>query len=246
MGAQRSIATGAAGALAGWAILLLGGCAGPTLTAKWGSDYATNEVRLDLEELRRERVEGKADVVFHLKAQGVPRGARLLLWHKSRGGRPVRVPGVYIPDDGRLISVKDRQEAELHAWGLARGEAYDLGAADEDAMIRAFVKVTPFPLEAKGPGRVRVWAEISSARGDAWVVNGEGFRPAEEISTVLASGEEDHLDEVIASPAGTFSRVVFPAAWFHRPDGQAVWKATGKSGTVGLAFGWGASALRAE
>ncbi len=228
------------------AAFTLVGCAGPAMTTKWGPEWATNDVRLALEELRRETVEGKVDVVFRLRAAGVPPGRLLLLWHKSRGRQPVRVPGVYIAADGKLISVKDHREAELHAWGLGRGEAYDLGAAAEDGTVRAFVKVIPFPLEAKGPGRVRVWAELASARGDAWVVNGEGFRPAEEINTILTSGEEEHLDVVIASPVGTFSRVLFPAAWFHRADGTGTWKATAKSGSVELGFGWGDRALQTE
>ncbi|MEK7475974.1 MAG: hypothetical protein AAB152_10135 [Candidatus Coatesbacteria bacterium] len=228
------------------AAVTLGGCAGPTMSTKWGSAWETHDVQLNLEELRREKVEGKVDVVFRLRATGVPKGRLLLLWHKSRGGRPVRVPGVYLADDGRLVSVKDRQEAELHAWGLARGEAYDLGAASEDGTVRAFIKVTPFPLEAKGPGGIRVWAELASARGDAWIVNGEGFRMAEEINTVMTSGEEAHLDVVMASPTGTFSRVLFPAAWFHEAGGMAAWKATAKSGSVELTLGWGDKALRAE
>jgi len=227
-------------------ILALGGCAGPTMTTKWGSEWATHDVSLTLEELRRDRVQGRTDIVFRLRATGVPKGVPLLLWHKSRGERPVRVPGVYIADDGRLTSVKDRQEAELHAWGLARGEAYDLGVAAEDGTVRAFIKATPFPLEARGPGGVRVWAELASARGDAWIVNGEGFRMAEEINTVMTAGDEVHLDVVIASPTGTFSRVLFPVAWFHQPDGTAGWKSTSKSGSVELSLGWGAHALRTE
>jgi hypothetical protein len=216
------------------------------MTTKWGSAWATRDVQLSIEELRRETVDGKVDVVFRLRATGAPKGQPLLLWHKSRGGTPVRVPGVYLADDGRLVSVKDRQEAELHAWGLARGEAYDLGASSDDGTVRAFIKVTPFPLEARGPGRVRVWAELASARGDAWIVNGEGFKMAEEINTVMTSGDEAHLDVVTASPTGTFSRVLFPVAWFHQTNGTATWKATAKSGAVDLTFGWGDKALRVE
>lgn len=237
-GARRAAALLAAAALAG--------CAGPTMTTRWGSEWATRGVRLVLEETARLKVEEKMDVIFRLRAEGVPKGVRLLVWHKSRGGRPVRVPGVYVGDDGRLISVKDRKEAELHAWGLARGESYDLGAISADETVRAYVKAIPFPLEARGPGRMRVWAELASARGDAWLVSGEGFEPGEEVNTVIMSGDEVHLDVVVASPVGTFSRVLFPAAWFRSPDGTGAWKATAKSGSVEFALGWGARALRPE
>jgi hypothetical protein len=233
-----------AGALA-LAAAAAAGCAGPAALTDWGAEHARGGIALSLAEIRRESGPRGTDLTFRLTASGVPRGARLALWHRSRGAKPVRVPGVYLADDGRLMSAQSGDEAELHATGLARGEAYDLGVSDADGMLRAFAKVIPFPLESRLGGR-RVWAELASVRGEAWIMGGEGFKALEEVNAVLQRGEEVHLDVIPASPRGTFTRFLFPAAWFKSEAGSGVLKISAAGGTQELRLAWGASALKAE
>lgn len=242
-GERVSRTTGRAALIA--AGMLLSGCATTAALTEWGLEHARGGMTLGLVEVRREATPAGTDITFRLEGKHVPRGARLALWHRSRGSKPVRVPGVYLSDDGRLLSAQSGEEAELHATGLARGEAYDLAVSDQEGMLRAFVKVIPFPLESRLGGR-RVWAELASVRGEAWVMAGEGFRPFEEINAVLQRGEELHLDVIPSSPKGTFTRFLFPATWFKTESGSGVLKISADGGTQELRLAWGPRALKAE
>ena len=224
---------------------LMGGCAGAAPLTDWGPDHARGGVTVGLVEVKREATAAGTDITFRLQGRGVPPGGRMALWHRSRGASPVRVPGVYVTDDGRLLSSQTGEEAELHATGLARGEAYDLGVSDQDGLLRAFVKVIPFPLEFRLGSR-RVWAELASVRGEAWIMGGEGFKSLEEVNAVLQRGEEVHLDVIPASPNGSFTRFLFPATWFKTEQGSGVLKIAADGGTQELRIAWGPRALKPE
>ena len=227
------------------AALIAAACAAPTLATRWGPEWATRDLTLTLTELRREKSGNRMDVVFRLNARGVPHGAKLLVWHKSRGARPQRVPGVYLADDGRLMDAQSGEETDLHAGGLARGESYDLGAADPDATLRAYVKALPFPVEAR-EGRRHLEAEIGSVGADVWLLTGEGFSPGENLDAVLAAGEDVHMDHLTVPATGMFTRVLFPAAVFGRPQGKAIYRVTGRGAPLELSFSWGPPALTPE
>lgn len=223
----------------------LSGCATTAPMTEWGPEHARGNITVNLTEIRREASPAGTDITFRMTAKGVPQGGRLSLWHRSRGAPPVRVPGVYLSDDGRLLSGQSGEEAELHATGLARGEAYDLAVSDQRGTLRAFTKVIPFPLESKLGGR-KVWAELASVRGEAWIMAGTGFKPMEEINAVLERGEEVHLDVIPASPRGSFTRFLFPATWFKTDTGSGVLKISADGGTQELRLAWGPKALAPE
>lgn len=223
------------------------GCGGPSALVRWDPAHATPGLELSLAELRREPVGGKTDIAFRLTAKGVAAGRKLRVWHRPRGGEPMLIPGVYLSDAGLLMSSQAGAETELHAYGLARGEAYDLSARTTDGELQAYVKRIPFPLEARGRGQRRIAAELGSVRADTWVVTGEGFSPGEELNATLQSGDDVHLDVITIGPEGTFSRVLFPATRFHRESGTAAYKVTTvASGVLTLTFRWGPAALTPE
>jgi len=224
------------------------GCGGPGAAVRWDPAHATPGMVLTLVELRRESVGGKTDVAFRLSAAGNTSGKPLRIWHRTRGSEPVQIPGVYIGESGKLMSSAAGSEAELHAWGLARGEAYDLEARTADGTAEAYVKRVPFPLEAReaAPARRRISAELGSSNADTWIVTGEGFTAGEELNATLQSGDDVHLDVITAGPEGAFTRVLFPATRFHRISGTAAYKVASPGGTLVLNFRWGAEALQPE
>ena len=224
-------------------LLLLAGCAGPSMTTRWGPEYQTSGVRLTLAVLPREAGAAASDVAFRMRAEGVPRGTKLIVWHRSRGGTPVRVQGVYMSDDGTLRSPATGAETDLHAEGLARGEAYDLGAADADFTVRAFVKAVPFPAQVRD-GTRRLEAELASVHGDSWVVRGEGFAPGEQLDAVLVAGDDVHLDHITVGHSGTFNRLLLPATVFGRPSGRSVYRISSKAAKLELELPWGNDALK--
>lgn len=224
------------------------GCGGPGAAVRWDPAHATPGLVLTLAEMHRESVGGKTDVVFRLTATGNATGKPLRVWHRTRGSAPVQVPGVYIGESGKLMSSAAGSEAELHAYGLARGEAYDLEARTADGTAEAYVKRVPFPLEARdgASGGRRIFAELGSSNADTWIVTGEGFRPGEELNATLQSGDDVHLDVITAGPEGAFTRVLFPASRFHRASGTAAYKVVSAAGTLVLNFRWGLEALTPE
>ncbi len=242
---RERITGGAGRALTFAAAAALAGCATTAPLTEWGPEHARGGVTLSLVETKRDATAAGTDITFRLEARGMPRGGRMALWHRSRGAAPVRVPGVYLSDDGRLLASQTGEEAELHATGLARGEAYDLAATDQAGTLRAFTKVIPFPLESRMGGR-RVWAELASVRGEAWIMGGEGFKPFEDVNVVLRRGEEDHLDVIPAGPRGTFTRFLFPATWFKTSSGAGVLKIAAEGGMQELRLAWGPRALKPE
>ncbi len=221
------------------------GCGGPAAAVRWDPAHATPGIVLTLTELRREPVGGKTDVAFRLTAAGNTSGKPLRVWHRPRGGAAALVPGVYLAESGKLMSSAAGTEAELHAYGLARGEVYDLAALAADGSVAAYVRRVPFPLEAREGGR-RISAELGSANADTWMVQGEGFAPHEELNATLQSGDDVHLDVVTAGPDGTFTRMLFPATQFKRSAGTAGYKVVCSTGTLVLNFRWGAGALTPE
>jgi len=226
---------------------ILTGCAatrGPAPPA-WDSESPTPGISFKLTEISRGAAGGKTDVVYRLRAAGVPKGRIMRLWHRRRGATPVLVSGVYVDDSGRLLG-RSGSEAELHVNGLAKGEPYELMLWSDAAKLTAYARRIPFPLAADGSGGCRVSMEIVSHQGDALLMNGSGFEPDSEINAVMRSGEEVHLEIFPASPRGEFSRMVFPAVYFKKPSGSGSYTATGKNRGVTLEHSWGAAALKPE
>ncbi len=75
-------------------------------------------------------------------------------------------------------------EIDLNAAGYLRGQIFMLGLISTDGEEKGFVETIPFPIEAEDHG-CRLAARRLSMRADAWLIEGDGFRPSEEIRYVL-------------------------------------------------------------
>ena len=233
--------------MACWPVLILAlGCAAPRGPGAWGPESATPGMRLSLEEKARRPSGSGTEVLYAVRVTGAPGDRTCRLWTRARGADPVMVRGGYVDQSGAFVNGQTGEETRFVATGLARGELYEVGAITTDGSGRAFARVVPFPLEARGSGACRIWAEMDSPRGDAFIIRGEGFGSREETNATLQSGDDIHLDNFVITDEGTFQRLIFPAVHFKRAEGLGGYTVAGKDCRMTLNFSWGPRALRPE
>jgi len=226
--------------------VLVSGCAASRGPGAWGPESATPGMRLVLEEKARRPSASGTEVLYAVKVTGAPGDRTCRLWTRARGAAPVMVRGGYVDQSGVFVNGQTGEETQFVAVGLAPGERYEIGAVTTDDSGRAFARVVPFVLEARGAGRCRIWAEMDSPRADAFMIRGEGFGSREETNATLQSGDDIHLDNFVITDEGTFQRLVFPVAYFKRPEGTGAYTVAGKDCKMTLNFSWGPRALRPE
>lgn len=249
-----------------WGTLLLigaaAGCAAPTPPLSW--DPRVGAARLILEELDRTRIQDRKAVVYRIRVTGLADGAVYTLWGRKLNTRPVPVDriGFYIDPGGRLIAQAPPVEFAMpsgsslalpetgrpfvfNAVGFARAEPFELALVDSRRVIRAFTRVIPFPISARGEGRCRIWLELQSPGGDFFAVHGEGFEPHEEIRTVSRSGESALESSRRVSADGRFKAGVMPVLP-GQTSGRAEYSVASRFCRLSIDYPWGARAMAVQ
>lgn len=214
---------------------------------EWGPKYATPGTELRLEEIERKTISGRKAVVYRLVPSGFPKGTAVDVWHWKIDASPQRmVTGHVVGKSGEVVLQNDpTDELQLVATHFAKGELFLIGLFTADGSVRAFGKVTPFPIEARD-GRCRLWVELLSPRGDVFAYGGEGFEADEDLTVVQWSNGERITKTARASSDGTLPySVVFPAV-SGKTTGTVSATVTGRACKVKVEYAWGPRALEVQ
>lgn len=213
---------------------------------------------------------GHKAIEYFLEPNGLPRDQIYYLWVKSGAvidRAPVQLstlvvwpfPGVkeLFPGDELwvvlssmsndiLMSVVDNKKivkGVVTAFGsFAKGEAFEFALTNKNKTIITFFKIIPVPIEAT-QGRYRLWIELKSLGGDAFIAWAEGFEPGEEIEFLSTSDGEIIPGKVKAGADGRFSVNLLPAV-VGKEAGLASFTVKGKAGEVTVSYEWGPPAVR--
>ncbi len=220
-------------------------------TIEWGPRYATPGVQLTLQEGSRATTpNGTTKVTYFLRVSGFPTGKTFKLWVKPFGSSPESLSDVvgefYVDPSGKLVSQEggDLGQISLSAPSYAKGEPYEVALISTDQTIKAFAKAIPFPIEVK-EGRCRLWLELISPTGEAFALQGEGFEPNEEVTTVSRSNGEVIQGKQKVLPDGRLpANILAPAAVTRRY--VASFTVIGKSCKLTVDYEWGPPALKTQ
>lgn len=207
--------------------------------AAWGSRFTSPGVRLTYREISRTSLPGGGNgVSYRLTADGFPRDTTYSLWAKWLNGSTTEIAKAVRVDAAGRVMDQDGTEVDLLLASFFEGEPiqYALVAADETA--RAFVKIIPFPIEARTAGGCRLSLELASPRGDVFLLQGEGFEPSEHIQATGVSDGEQLSESGRVSDKGDFVSILRPAV-AGRTGGVAGVTVSGRSCSASLRYNWG-------
>ena len=170
------------------------------------------------------------------------KGKVYYLWQKKLDkAEPIRSP-IELIIDGALVTHAEGKVVSVVPVDFARGEAFQVALISDDQTVMVFYKDIPYPIENK-QGDYRIWVELASPEGDAFIIWGEGFEPDEEIDTTSTSDGEVTKSKTKVDSDGRFMMMMLPAV-VGKEDGLATFSAIGKSGEVKVSYRWGPPALR--
>jgi hypothetical protein len=157
---------------------------------------------------------------------------------KTRSFQALRVDGA-----GRVFS-EDGVEVDLTLGKMFPGEFIEFTLAADDGAAKATAEITPFPMEAAGNGSCRLMVKPMSARGDAFLITGSGFKLDEDIKGVARVDGQTTNERWKAKGDGSLKAVVFPGA-AGRSGGTASLTASDSSCSVTIRYSWGSEMTRA-
>lgn len=218
----------------------------------WGS-ASTPGVTLRLHEVNRQKEDGFTTIEYRLSDSGFPPGKTYNFWRRKIGEPPkILHTGLILTESGKLASKSNRGEPPLllektkfRVHDFARGEPLEVAVVSDDGRVKAFSKAIPFPIEARGEGRCRLWVELGVPLGQAFVIQGEGFEPHEKVKVVSKSEEETIESNDDISADGRFLVVMAPAVK-GKDSGVATYTASGKRCKLTVNYQWGRPALRSQ
>ena len=190
-------------------------------------------------EVRSREVENALEVVTCvLRAKGFPETKKYALAAKWMNGRTADVQkGLRIDEAGRVLG-QDGDEVELALASMHLGEYIVFLLSSEDGAAKAKVEITPFPIEAEGPGGCRLNVQLTTTSGEMFVITGSGFRPGEDLKTKSKSSDEAAETTMKGRPDGTLKVVMFPAV-VGRTGGDASFEASDSVCSVKVNYKWG-------
>lgn len=220
--------------------------------------YATAGTELIQEEMERTRHKTRQEDVairYKLKAEGFPRDRIYSLWiERTIGGIPenrkaferLRVEAdetvtTAYGADLEFVLVRDREHrSEPNVLtDVPEGQSLVLTLVSEDRTIESWLRMTPFPIEARGDCGCRIAIEPRTAADRVLAtIHGGEFQAGEKVELrVVSQGNTTVLSER-ASSNGRFRATVYPQGSADRRSTATV-TATGATCSVSTHFHWG-------
>jgi hypothetical protein len=106
-----------------------------------------------------------------------------------------------------------------------------------DAKVRAFAQVIPFPIEASN-GPCHLSAVMTGANYIGILITITGFQPGEDLLMESHSGHEGGQKKLKATQEGTYNSALFPFVKGER-SGIVGFNVTAKSCKIGVELPWG-------
>ena len=140
-----------------------------------------------------------------------------------------------------MFNEKRRLMFVLSKW--FKGQAYDIALVDPSTTERAQAKVIPFPIRSTGSGECSISVEFLAKY--LFEIEFRGFRPGEEVETIMSYRNEIIRGEFVADAKGGTGRQHLVI--FGPPDrGKAEITATGQVCKATVEYDVGAVALLAK
>lgn len=214
-------------------------CSAGELQLQWGSQYATSSAQLFYEETSRVPTPEGMGVTYKLRTLGLPKEKTYSLWGKWLNGRTIEMyKALRIDDSGRVMH-EDGTEFEYGLKKMLEGESIEYGLISTDESDKAFIEITPFPIIGQGKGGAcQLSAKLGSAKGEFFVIQGEGFTAGQELKVVANSNGETGKFPVKANNGGPFSLVVAPAV-VGKSGGEASVTVSDNICSATVRFKWG-------
>jgi hypothetical protein len=212
-------------------------------TDDWAKGANSPGSTLTLKETGRDIVNGSTVVSYSLFASGLPKGQPFTLWMWTLGSEPEAVADAFINPDGLVVNrladvTHNISEDPINLRMLAgRGERKRVALTSDDGTLQAFTGAIPFPIEKSANG-CSLSIEISAPDYASVIVRGSGFQPSESLIVETASGGESGTQQTTATPAGTYTAVIFPRVKGQK-SGKTSVTITSPSCRVALQFPWG-------
>ncbi len=212
----------------------------------WGDDYKeTPGARVHFVKKDEIIKDGEPFAIYYAVADGLPPDKVYYLWTKKiweKEPSKILPTEIIIGDKGYLFPGQKKIPLTFATRGYVKGEAMEVALMNENKSLIAFGKIIPHPIETR-QGNLRMWVELASAKGDMFIIWGEGFEPDEEIGTTSSSSGEVLKSKLKANAEGKFMAIVLPAV-IGKEDGTATYSAAGKAGEVEVSYQWGPPALK--
>jgi len=177
-------------------------------------------------------------VPYVLRADDFPGDHRYALygrWMDGRSGEAGR--DIRIDETGRLLNPEGK-EIDLVVGEMFLGEFAVFALVSEDQSTKAFVEITPFPIQAEGTGGCRLLVKPMDAKGQAFSITGSGFRPNKKLRIFSTSGDESAHTSAEGKADGTLKQILLPAV-VGRTGGDASFEASDAACTVAVRYKWG-------
>lgn len=205
----------------------------------------TQGMSLSYEEKSRGTEHGLVMVHYTLKTSGFPKDQRYALYGQWMTGESKEQDRGFRIDDSGTVRSKDGDEFTLMLGRMFAGEYAVFALVSEDAASKAFVEITPFPIQAEGTGGCRLFVRPMEVNGQAFSITGSGFKPNEELKIFSTSSGESAKSTVKGREDGTLKFVLFPAV-VGKTGGDASFQASDSACTVKVTYTWGAAMRDSE
>jgi len=220
----------------------------------WGQKMGSVGATMTLKEVSRESVNGATGIKYHIFVTGMPKDKLYSLVAVSFDLRPVTyLQGITLDDSGMAICAgrpetcgdsskpNDPVEPILLA---AKGEPKRFGLISSDGQNKAFVSVTPFPIEGKDRG-CSVDVTLLLAHGEAVLIHGAGFQSNATVNVVTQSENEKASGDLKSDSNGEVYYIELPYVK-GKTDGQAQVTLTSQACAPSVSYKWGKNTYRMQ
>lgn len=202
----------------------------------WGPRVNTPSIQFSVIEVKRTAlITGSTMLLYSPAAGGLPPGRTVTLWLRRFDGTTLEIRTAEVNSAG-TVALPD-----IALTGYVKGEPLEVAIMSADKTVKAFAKVTPFPIEST-QGRCRLWLELASGDGMSFIARVEGFEPNEEVTVISQSdGETIETSRKLSTIGAANPTVLFPGV-IGKEDGTARYTVVGRACNVSVEYDWGRKA----
>jgi hypothetical protein len=217
------------------------------LQKNFGKGMNSPGVDLTLKETGRSRTADRTLVEYGLYASGLPKNTTYTLFQVQLDGTIIKnLDGVTLDDNGRAICAgrpdtcqgngpNDPIDLIVYA-GKAEPKRFAL-ISDDDAHLKGFVAVVPFPNAATDHG-CKLESIIGSPKGEMTYLQASGFAPNEELTIDSESYKETRHLVSHADENGAYFSAMLPHV-LGKDSGKTSVQVKSKTCSPKLNFSWG-------
>ena len=216
-------------------------------TIDWDKS-TTQGARVDVLLAKKEQVDGKPVMQYHVKVTGAPKNKfyTLMAWPITLATPVTMMDGLVIAADGTVGCPPDSTKscgqrmkgAELKLiYTPGIGEIYRHALVSEDHGTRVFFSIVPAPM-VEHDKTCSLEIVRLSPKFELAVIRGKGFVPGDQLSFHTVSYQEVHDSQPKVNPQGEFWAVLSPYVK-GRTVGTTQVTVKGKTCAPALSFEWG-------